>query len=109
MDEEKIPITCIAVHPGVVATAGSVQFAHSLPLGSVWAKMLPYLFLSPLEGAMTSAFAAASVAVRDDREKYKGAYLVPFGSLEEPSESVLSERLARELWETNENILSSIK
>jgi hypothetical protein len=58
--------------------------------------------LSPLEGAMTSLFAAAHPVVWGEKERYKGRYLMPFGVVESPSEDARDLRLAEELWRTSE-------
>jgi len=63
---------------------------------------------TPFYGAYTSVFAAASPKVRADPEQYKGKYLVPYGSVEEPSEDAKREDLAWELWQTTEDILTGL-
>ena len=40
-----------------------------------------------------------------EREMWKGAYVVPYGVREEPSEDARRDDLARELWETTEMVL----
>ncbi|KAF9477152.1 NAD-P-binding protein [Pholiota conissans] len=110
LDAENVPITCIAVHPGAVASVGANAFLYGVPYaGKFVATFLGPLFFIPwLQGARTSAFAAAGKAVKDDVKKYKGAYLVPVAKLAEPSASAKNERLAKELDETTRAILKEI-
>jgi len=49
----------------------------------------------PEVGVYNSCFAAAAPKVREDREKWKGTYLDPVGSIAEPRR----EGLAKELWD----------
>lgn len=64
--------------------------------------------LSPAEGALTSIFAATSLKVWVEKEKYGGAYLVPFGKIETPSENGQNAELAEELWKTSEEVVKSV-
>lgn len=64
--------------------------------------------LSPAEGALTSLFAATSPKVWRDKETYGGAYLVPFGKLETPSQNAQNAELAEELWASSEQVVNSI-
>ncbi len=62
-------------------------------------------FISPFDGGYTPAWAAASRAVAEDRRKYAGAYLVPFGVIEEASEDARREDLAKDLLATTDAVL----
>ena len=63
-------------------------------------------FLSPSEGAYTSVFAAASPTVKTERDKYKGAFLMPPGKLvESPLPELDNPELAEEAWNTVETLL----
>jgi hypothetical protein len=64
--------------------------------------------LTPLEGAMTSLFAATSPVVWEEREKYGGEYLMPFGAVETPSEDAQNAELAEELWVTSERVVKEV-
>jgi hypothetical protein len=64
--------------------------------------------LSPLEGAMTSLFAATHPIVWTERGKFKGAYLMPYGVVESPSEDATNPRLAEELWNTSEAVVRGV-
>ncbi|KAH9992310.1 hypothetical protein BJV77DRAFT_945507 [Russula vinacea] len=102
-DAEKTPITAMAVHPGNVMSGGL-----SFHIGEVRAVInwgFSLFFISPHDGGYTPAWAAASRQVFEERDKYKGKYLVPFGVLEEASEDARREDLAKELWDTTEGIL----
>jgi len=65
-------------------------------------------FVVPEVGAYNSCFAAASPLVRQHPEKYKGAYLVPVGVIEEAGKNAKREDLALELWETTERVLKDL-
>ncbi|KAF8273736.1 hypothetical protein EI94DRAFT_1563657 [Lactarius quietus] len=104
-DAGKIPITAMSVHPGNVMSEGNVKLFTSLTFGRLinWAFSL--FFISPYDGGYTPAWAAAARQVFEERDKYKGKYLVPFGTLEEASKDAQREDLAKELWETTEKVL----
>ncbi|KAF9002623.1 NAD-P-binding protein [Hymenopellis radicata] len=89
-------ITLTALHPGVANT-----FNHLVPF--FIRPILNLLLDSPDRGSYNSVFAAAGKAVRDDKEKYKGAYISPgkakMPSVVEPAKMALDERLRRRLWE----------
>ncbi|KAI9459151.1 NAD-P-binding protein [Lactarius psammicola] len=104
-DAGKIPITAMSIHPGNVMSEGNVKLFTSLTFGRLinWAFSL--FFISPHDGGYTPAWAAAARQVFEERDKYKGKYLVPYGTLEEPSKDAQREDLAKELWETTEKVL----
>ncbi|KAF8985345.1 hypothetical protein BDQ17DRAFT_1495390, partial [Cyathus striatus] len=120
LDSKSIPITCISVHPGFVHTDGADKFLASTPyIGGFLLKYIAPLFLYTFgslfsintweTGAMTSVFAAVSPEVKEEREAYKGAYLVPVAKIANPSKYAIDERLAKELWETTESVVSELK
>lgn len=86
---------------------GNVALFTSLPLGRVINFGFSLMFISPKDGGYTPAWAAASKKVHEAREggKWKGAYVVPYGTVEEPSEDAKREDLAIELWDTTERVL----
>jgi hypothetical protein len=103
LDTEASPITVISLHPGAVNT-----FSRKPQLQKIsWlVDILVYpFFVHPDVGGYTSAIAAASPDVAQNRDKYKGAYLVPVGKLQKPTEMARDEGLAKELWETIESFL----
>lgn len=110
LNSENVPITCISVHPGPVATVGANGFMNSVPyLGWFIAKYIgPLFFVSWRQGAMTSAFAAASKEIQFHRERYEGVYLTPVARISEPSSSALDPRLASELYDTTHEVLKEL-
>ncbi|KAF8837408.1 hypothetical protein BDN67DRAFT_973061 [Paxillus ammoniavirescens] len=103
LDAEASPITVISLHPGAVNT-----FSRKPQLQKIsWlVDILVYpCFVHPDVGGYTSAIAAASPEVAQNRDKYRGGYLVPVGKLQKPSEMARDEGLAKELWETIESFL----
>ena len=70
--------------------------------------MMRFFRITVLEGAITSLFAATSPQVREQSEKYDGAYLVPFGKVERPLAKANDAKLASELWAASENISADI-
>ena len=63
--------------------------------------------LSPFEGALTPLWGAAHPEA-DDREKFAGAFLLPFGGWKEPSKQAQNPDLAKQLWETTEKVAASV-
>ncbi|KAJ7174553.1 NAD-P-binding protein [Mycena filopes] len=109
LDAEGVPITCLAAHPGPIKTIGSKDFLTGVPyLGGFIANYLgPLFFGSWRKGAMTAAFAAAGrkVVAESQRERYRGAYLVPVATLSEASSCARDERLQGELYDTTERVI----
>lgn len=99
------PITAISLHPGAVNT-----FSRKPQLRKIsWlVEILVYPFFCNSDvGAYNSAFAAGSLDIVQNPDKFKGAYLVPVGTLREAkTKSVSMEELAKELWETIETFLA---
>ncbi|KAI0249765.1 NAD(P)-binding protein [Lactifluus subvellereus] len=104
-DAEKTRITAMSVHPGNVMSEGNVKLFTSLLFGRLINWGFSLFFISPHDGGYTPAWAAGSRQVLEEREKYKGSYLVPYGIIEEASEDAKREDLAKELWETTEKVL----
>ena len=61
-------------------------------------------FLKPEQGAYCSVFAAASPAVKAERDKYKGAFLWPPGKIG-PAPPAEDEQRVQDLWDSTEVIL----
>lgn len=108
-DAENTPITVMSVHPGNVMSEGNVKLFTSLTLGKLVNWGFSLFFISAHDGGYTPAWAAASRKVGEERDNYKGKYLVPYGVIEEASEDARREDLAKELWETTERILGEFK
>jgi hypothetical protein len=132
-DAENIPITAMSVHPGNVMsgrlsflrirevrpfmiiprfadeTEGNIELFTSLTFGRLINWGFSLVFISPHDGGYTPAWAAASRQVSEERDKYKGKYLVPYGVLEDASQDARREDLAKELWDTTERVLKEFK
>ncbi|KAI5897788.1 NAD(P)-binding protein [Schizophyllum commune H4-8] len=98
LDAEGVPAVALAVDPGNVCTDGCIRF-----VGEARASQLPY---KPLDGATTPLFAAAAPEVWAEREKYAGAYVVPFGQIAPGSELARDEALASKLWDLSERVVN---
>ncbi|KAL1732111.1 hypothetical protein EV714DRAFT_282969 [Schizophyllum commune] len=97
-DAEGVPVVALAVDPGYVCTDGCIRF-----VGEERASQLPY---KPLDGATTPLFAAAAPEVWAEKEKYAGAYVVPFGQITPGSELARDEALATKLWDLTERVVN---
>ncbi|KAJ1709699.1 carbonyl reductase [Aspergillus flavus] len=95
LDEQGLPITSIAVHPGEVATEGLMS-SNTAPVRMV-ARLF---FLTADEGAVTPLFAATAVEVRQDPERYKGRFLVPIDRVESPNPVANDDEQVKGLWGT---------
>jgi hypothetical protein len=89
----------MALHPGNVNT-----FANVTPYPRVARCLMRLLFMDPDVGAYTTAFAAASPKVRTDA-RYRGGYLQPVAKLGYASALTNDVELAKELWNTTEEVL----
>lgn len=100
-------ILCMSVHPGSVGTDG----AMSLFPWPIRALLRVAVFVPPNEGAWPSLFAAAAPEVRENEEKFAGAYMEPpAGSVAKPHVQARGEtgvRMARELWQATEEGVSA--
>ncbi|KAF7594908.1 hypothetical protein BBP40_007943 [Aspergillus hancockii] len=74
-DEDSTPILATSIPPGGVRTDGVTRYF------GVGNSRLDDL-LTPLDGALTPPFAAAHSLPGSEKERYGGAYLVPFGGVE---------------------------
>jgi len=119
LDEEGSSIIVTHVHPGRVNTSSNSKLevsegnsalvsSISSVTGTLWLAVTRTFFSDMSTGAYTSVFAAGSPEVRENAEKYKGAYLVPIAQVAQASEDALDDKLAVELWETTERILQEI-
>jgi hypothetical protein len=65
--------------------------------------------IPPPRGAWTTLFAATSVDVAAEREKYKGAYIEPFGKIVRPARKEVHDRaLATQLWEATDRVAGEV-
>jgi NAD(P)-dependent dehydrogenase (short-subunit alcohol dehydrogenase family) len=97
-DAESIPILSIALHPGNIATDAVKRTGQN----EEWLNRC----ISLEEGAMTPLFAAAHPKVHAERQKYAGAYLVPFGVVSETHENATRVQLQEDLWKISEEVCS---
>ncbi|PBK66299.1 hypothetical protein ARMSODRAFT_358303 [Armillaria solidipes] len=104
-DRANIPILAMMVHPGNVMSEGNDKLFRSLMFGTIINWIFSLFFVSPFDGGYAPAWAAASRTVTEDRRKYAGAYLVPFGVIEEASEDARREDLAKDLLATTDAVL----
>ncbi|KAF5581584.1 carbonyl reductase [Fusarium pseudoanthophilum] len=90
LEQQNLPITCIAVHPGEVLTEGVLSINNFVVRAIARAS-----FLSAEQGAFNSLFAATA----EDALKFKGMFIVPVGKLEEPNPVAKDDRQVKGLWE----------
>jgi hypothetical protein len=62
------------------------------------------LFMSPQQGATVTLITATSPNVKKD-DRWKGAFVYPFGRIVEPSPEAKNIELGEELWSTTEKIV----
>ncbi|KAI1792545.1 NAD-P-binding protein [Ganoderma leucocontextum] len=110
LDDEALPILCMAVDPGEVNTEGVHAYTESVGpiLGPLYRAIAYLTFTSPANGALGPLFCAASPIPRAQPTLYRGAYLDPPGKLSRCSELAERRELAAELWDTTERILNEI-
>lgn len=94
LEGQKLPITCIAVHPGEVLTEGVLAINTVLVRAIARAS-----FITAEQGAANSLFAATATEVKKDGVKYKGRFIVPVGKLEEPNPVAKDGQQVKGLWE----------
>ena len=100
--EPAIPITVIAVHPGVVKTFRKVDSPITVRL------FVHVLGVRPAQGAYNPVFAAASKRVAVERDRYKGKYIEPkpqIGTVAVPSPVADSDQNAEDLWKITQEFL----
>ena len=100
--EPAIPITVIAVHPGIVKTFRKVDTPLTVRL------YVHVLGVKPAQGAYNPVFAAASKRVAVERDRYKGKYIEPkprIGTVSVPSPVADSDQNADDLWRITEEFL----
>lgn len=99
----------MSVDPGAVATETVLENVGAVPLiGPLMRSMAPNFALSPLDGASTALFTATSLEVRSRAHEFKGAYIVPFGKIAEPSKDGKNTDLAVKFWQASIDITTQI-
>ncbi|KAI0027349.1 NAD-P-binding protein [Vararia minispora EC-137] len=103
LDAEGYPMIVIALHPGVVQSSGAQAC-------NPWFVDLLFRLLGvgPYEGAFTTLFAATSAEVAARRDKYRGAYVLPYGRIAQPAPQAQDDALAKTLWDTTERVVADI-
>ncbi|KZO90124.1 NAD(P)-binding protein [Calocera viscosa TUFC12733] len=107
LDAAGVPILSISLHPGNIATEGAERVIRSLGGGIFW-PVLNWVLLTSAQGAITQLFAATSSEVRREADKYKGQYLVPYGSVGQPSDIARREGLPEDLWVLTDKVAAEI-
>lgn len=97
MDEEGTSMVCLSLHPGLVKTPGAGEVMPLAVRPLVW-----LFFAKPERAVLTTMFAATAQQIREDRENWKGKYLVSPGLRREPSRAARDMMAARNLWVTTE-------
>ncbi|KAL5607182.1 hypothetical protein FOBRF1_007679 [Fusarium oxysporum] len=97
-DQEGVDILALSVHPGGVATNGAAGYLGGRDNDIFRSN------LSPFEGAITPFFAAAHPEPAQQRDKYAGSFIMPFGGLKEPTEDANNAELGKQLWTTSEKV-----
>jgi hypothetical protein len=64
--------------------------------------------IAPAIGALTPLFAATNPIIWEEKDKYGGAYLTPYGSISEPSENARNTALAKSLWDLSDKFANMI-
>lgn len=128
LDAEKVPIVTVGLHPGYVLTGMWEDYSfianfscniylttdldgasrHIDKYHADIRESITSRSLTPLGGALTTIFAAAHPEVWEKRDLYGGAYVEPYGRVEQASEDARDPVLAANLWKASEDILQSI-
>ncbi|MFK8163447.1 MAG: SDR family oxidoreductase [Lewinella sp.] len=95
---EELTTNCL--HPGVVGTRLANKKAGTLT-SAVWSMYKPFA-ITPMKGADTSVYLAASPEVKD----VSGRYFDENQCLQKPSSIARNEQLARRLWEFSEQAVA---
>ncbi|KZO91908.1 NAD(P)-binding protein [Calocera viscosa TUFC12733] len=98
-----VPGIALALHPGGISTQGARNF-----LGW-WYLLFGLGFVSPEKAAGPVLLAAAGKRVREEGDKWKGAYVRPVGKVVAPSKEAEDMGLAKDLWELSERVCAEIE
>ncbi|KDR76480.1 hypothetical protein GALMADRAFT_210460 [Galerina marginata CBS 339.88] len=104
LDDSKIPIFSIPIHPGEVNT-----FADRVKWSFLMKIVMGIFFMRPEAGSFNSCFAAASPLVKKNPAKYKRAYLTPIGSIGALGKNAQRDDLSLDLWDATERISEEAK
>jgi len=100
-DAENVQAISITLHPGGVATDGAHKFVGDN-------KHLLEGAMTPEQGALTPLFAATKPEIWTEKDKYAGAYLMPYGVIQPVSETAQDPELAKQLWSTSELVINQV-
>ncbi|KAI0265364.1 hypothetical protein BC834DRAFT_879075 [Gloeopeniophorella convolvens] len=104
LDAEGVPITVMTVHPGTVSTDALKQYSPWWLNAYCAVTSIP-----PHQGSWTTLFAAASPEVAGARERFRGAYLEPFGKVVVPARREARDAaLAQTLWDATERVAADV-
>ncbi|KIO24266.1 hypothetical protein M407DRAFT_213056 [Tulasnella calospora MUT 4182] len=104
LDAEKIPITCLAINPGLVNTGSHEK---SVPAGIIAVLMMWFarnFGLTSEQGSFASLFAATAPEIKASPEKWKGGYVEPYNRWTEVSAYGNDKQLAKDLWACSEEV-----
>ncbi|KAH8097019.1 NAD-P-binding protein [Cristinia sonorae] len=110
-DAKNVPIITLSLHPGTINTEGNKNIINR----QNWFLRPILAFISNIflpdanNGAYTQVFAAVSPIVRQQADKYKGAFLMPPAVISKTNKPGESKELAKELWETTETLLKELE
>lgn len=94
LNEQGIPILCIAVHPGEAVTEGL------LAINNAFVKTIARMsFITAEQGAATPLFAATAKEVRQNAKKYEGKFIVPVRKVEAPNPVANNNLQVKGLWD----------
>ncbi|KAG9016289.1 hypothetical protein FRB90_003481 [Tulasnella sp. 427] len=111
LDSTSTRITCLNADPAVVATAGaaeSIAWVPTSPLRGIAWRMLKSFLYSPDDGAASSKFAASSKRVSEDREMWKGAYVLSPVEVIQLEGQMNDSELAGKFWRLAERVCEEV-
>ncbi|KZT55553.1 NAD(P)-binding protein [Calocera cornea HHB12733] len=97
-----VPAIALSLHPGGIATQGARDFLRW------WYVLFGLGFLTPEKAAGNILFLAGGKRVEGGGGVWKGAYVLPGGTLGAPSEEAEDAGLAKDLWELSERVCAEI-
>ncbi|KAG9046988.1 hypothetical protein FS837_003278 [Tulasnella sp. UAMH 9824] len=104
LDAEKIPMTCLAINPGLV-DSGAQKKSFQTGIISILIIWISWAFgLTSEQGSFASLFAATAPEIKALPEKWKGAYMEPYNRWTETSAYGNDKQLAKDLWACSEEV-----
>lgn len=98
LDEQRLSILSLSVHPGAVDTGGAYDVG-----GRIFHLLQRSSAISPLDGAITALFAATSPTVRKNSSTYAGKFLIPFGEVDKGHQMLTEEDQVSGLWNVTQS------